>query len=141
MLIIPNVIWTKNQPNGYSYRKEGKGFLLFEGQVFVTCTALIFLDFNLHAWSNWSWWLIAAIILMILYECWWVRYFRSNRSLTDFYSRFLCIPVVGATLPVIAFLLLGVYGKVIWMMISVAILGIGHIGIHLQHYKEIVRSK
>lgn len=33
--------------------------------------------------------------------------------------------------------LLGVYGKVLWLMLSVMILGIGHVGIHLQHRKEI----
>lgn len=47
------------------------------------------------------------------------------------------IPVAGATLPVIAFFLLGVYGKVVWMLIATLILGIGHIGIHLQHRKNI----
>ena len=47
------------------------------------------------------------------------------------------VPVAGATLPVVAFFLLGVYGKVIWLLISVVILGIGHIGIHLQHRKKI----
>lgn len=75
---------------------------------------------------------------MVLYECWWIRYFRSNRTLSDFYSSFLGVPVAGATLPVIAFLLLGIYGKVIWLIVSVIILGIGHIGIHLQHRREIV---
>lgn len=55
----------------------------------------------------------------------------------DFYSSFCGIPVAGATLPVVAFFLLGVYGKVIWLMVSVVILGIGHIGIHLQHLREI----
>ncbi|WP_042351376.1 hypothetical protein [Bacillus massiliigorillae] len=143
MLTTPNLIWTKMQPNGYNTRNENKVLLFFErtGQVLVTCTALIFSDFNLHKWSSWSWWLIAAIFFMILYECWWIRYFRSNRTLEDFYSSFLCVPVAGATLPIVAFLLLGVYGKVIWMIISVVILGIGHIGIHLQHKKEIVHSK
>ena len=34
--------------------------------------------------------------------------------------------------------LLGVYGKVIWLMISVIILEIGHIGIHRKHRKEII---
>ena len=70
-------------------------------------------------------------------EIWWIRYFSGEKRLKDFYSSFLGIPVAGATLPVIAFFLLGIYGKVIWLMISVTILGIGHIGIHLQHYKEI----
>jgi len=45
--------------------------------------------------------------------------------------------VAGATLPVLAFFLLGIYGKVIWMLAASVILGAGHIGIHLQHRKEI----
>ena len=73
---------------------------------------------------------------MIFYEMWWIRYFRSDRTLLDFYSSFLGVPVAGATLPVCAFFLLGVYGKVVFMLIASTILGIGHIGIHLQHRKE-----
>lgn len=139
MLFIPNLIWTKKLPQGYNPQNENKILLFFErvGEVLVTCCALFFSDFNLHKWSDWSWWLVAAIVLMIMYECWWIRYFLSERTLSDFYSSFFSIPVAGATLPVIAFLLLGVYGKVIWLIISVVILGIGHIGIHLQHRKEI----
>ena len=101
------------------------------------CCALIFSDFNVHKWTAWSWWLVAAVLCMAMYELWWIRYFRSNRELADFYSSFFGIPVAGATLPVIAFFLLGIYGKVVWMLISVIILGIGHIGIHMQHKKEI----
>ena len=54
----------------------------------------------------------------------------------DFYSSILGVPVAGATLPVIAFMLLGVYGKNPVMIAATAILGIGHIGIHLMHKKE-----
>lgn len=137
MLIIPNLIWTKQQPEGYDYQNENKILLCFErmGQVFVTCTALIFSDFNLRKWSPWSLWLIMAFILMVLYECWWIRYFNSPKKLSDFHSSFLGVPVAGASLPVFAFFLLGVYGKVIWMILSVILLGIGHIGIHMQHRK------
>jgi len=53
------------------------------------------------------------------------------------YSSILGIPVAGATLPVLAFLLLGVYGKNIFLIFSSIILGIGHIGIHLNHRKEV----
>lgn len=70
---------------------------------------------------------------MIMYEAWWVRYFRSERMLSDFYSSFLGIPLAGAALPVIAFFMLGIYGKVVCMLIAAFILGIGHIGIHIQH--------
>jgi len=139
MLIIPNLIWTKKQPQGYSAINENKFLVVLErvGEVLTTCCALMFSDFNLQKVSLWSLYLAAAFALMVMYEIWWVRYFRSERKLADFYSSFLGIPVAGATLPVIAFFLLGIYGKVIWMLIACIILGIGHIGIHLQHRKEI----
>lgn len=138
MLTIPNLIWVKHQPKGYDAQKESKILSVFEraGQALVTCTALIFSDFNLRPWSVWTLWLIGAVILMLLYESWWIRYFKSQKTLADFYSSFCGIPVAGATLPVIAFFLLGIYGRVVWLLLSVAILGIGHIGIHLQHRKE-----
>ena len=74
---------------------------------------------------------------MALYEVWWVHYFRSPKTQQDFYRSLLGIPVAGATLPVLAFLLLGIYGKVVWMLLAAAILGIGHIGIHLQHRRRL----
>ncbi len=77
------------------------------------------------------------MIAMVLYEIWWVRYVRSKRTPADFYSDFCGIPVAGAALPVAAFLLLGIYGRVLWLLLSAVILGIGHIGIHLRHRKEI----
>ena len=46
------------------------------------------------------------------------------------------IPLAGATLPVIAAFLFGIYGKNILLIIASAILGIGHIGIHLNHKRE-----
>ena len=139
MLMIPNLIWTKGQPQGYSAENENRflGVLERGGEVLTTCVALIFSDFNLQRLSKWSLWLVAAFALMVMYEIWWVRYFRSERRLADFYSSFLGIPVAGATLSVAAFFLLGIYGKVIWMMIASVILGIGHIGIHLQHRREV----
>ncbi len=139
MLTVPNLIWTKHPPEHYSFQNENKMLLLFEraGQVCVTCTALIFSDYHLKPFSPWSIWLILSFLLMLLYEIWWIRYFRSEKKMRDMYSSFLGVPVAGAVLPVAAFLLLGIYGKVIWLMLSVAILGVGHIGIHLQHRKEI----
>ncbi|MEY8353214.1 hypothetical protein AALB39_07605 [Lachnospiraceae bacterium 54-53] len=77
------------------------------------------------------------LVLMGMYEFWWIRYFKSRRTLKDFYGSLWKIPVPGATLPVLAFLLLGIYGKVFWLVLSAVILGIGHVGIHLQHRKEI----
>lgn len=138
MLMIPNMIWTKNKPQGYTAQNENKILQFLEriGEVLTTCCAFFFSDFNLNKWSNRSWWLIAAILLMVLYEIWWLRYFKSSQTLADFYSSFYGIPVAGASLPVLAFFFLGIYGKVIWMLFACLLLGIGHIGIHLQHRKE-----
>ncbi len=140
MLFIPNLFWTKNKPHDYEKyaSHENRLLLILErtGEVLVTCSALIFSDFNVRL-SLWSLWLAAALLLMILYEAYWLRYFRSGKTMADFYSSLLGIPVAGATLPVAAFLLLGIYGKNPVMLVSAAILGIGHIGIHLNHKKEI----
>lgn len=141
MLMIPNLIWTKNQPKDYEKyaQNENKLLQIFEriGEAAVTCLALIFSDFNIGKISLWSLWLAAAFLLMILYEVYWIRYFCSEKTMADFYRSLLGIPVAGATLPVAAFFLLGIYGRNIFLMISVIILGIGHIGIHLGHQKEI----
>jgi len=139
MLFVPNILWTKRMPEGYSAENENRVLLCFEriGEALTVCCALMFSDFNLHPWTGRSLWLVGAFALMLLYELWWVRYFRSGRTLKDFYSSILGIPVAGATLPVAAFLMLGIYGGVVWMVLSAVILGIGHIGIHLQHRREI----
>ena len=142
MLMIPNIIWNKNQPKNYGkyVKNENKVLLIFEriGEMLVTCISLIFSDFNINKISNWTIILLIAFILMILYEIYWIRYFKSNKTMKDMYSSLLKIPVAGATLPVVAFLLLGIYGKNIFLIISTIILGIGHIGIHLNHKKELI---
>lgn len=135
MLTIPNIIWTKKQPFGYNTNNENKILLLFEriGQICVTAIALFVKSFNIYEIDLWLIWLFVAFFIMIVYELWWIKYFKSDRKLSDFYSSFLGVPVAGATLPIIAFFVLGIYGKSIAMLIAITILGIGHIGIHLQH--------
>lgn len=140
MLMIPNLIWAKNKPKNYEQfvGNENKVLLMFEriGEVLVSVVAIIFSDFNLKPWTPWGWWLIASFLLMVMYEVYWIRYFRSEKTMSDMYSSLAGIPVAGATLPVLAFLLLGIYGKNILMIISAIILGVGHISIHLAHAKE-----
>ena len=141
LLMTPNLIWTKNQPRDYEkyVGNENRVLLALEraGEVLVTALALVFTDFNLRPWSAWSWWLVASFALMVLYEIFWIRYFRSEKTMADFYRGLLGIPLAGATLPVAAFMLLAVYGRNIPLAIAVVILGIGHIGIHWMHRREI----
>ena len=137
MLLIPNIFWSKFKPIDYDkyVDKENKVLLVLEriGEVSVTCLALLFRDFNINSISGRTVILAISFAIMILYEVYWIRYFNSKRTMADFYSSLLGIPVAGATLPVLAFLLLGVYGKNIFLIIATIMLGIGHIGIHLNH--------
>ena len=143
MLMVPNLIWIKFKPKDYEQyvAKENKVLGAFEriGEVLVTTVALIFSDFNFHSGcfgEPWTLFLAFSFILMVIYELYWIRYFKSERTMKDQYRSFCGVPVAGATLPVAAFFLLGIYGKNIFLMISVIILGIGHIGIHLAHKRE-----
>ena len=144
MLFIPNFIWTKYQPKDYDkYAKnENKILLVFEriGQVVVTTAALVFSDFNPKGWNLWCLILILALLNLVVYDIAWVRYFRSEKTMMDFYRGFLGMPLALATYPVIAFFLLGIYGGNIIMLVGSVILGIGHIGIHKQHEKEVIRG-
>jgi len=145
MLFIPNIIWTKNKPQDYEKYVEGENKVLLAleraGQFIVTPVALIFTDFNYKGWNIWVVVLLASFLCMVLYEFFWMRYFKGEKTLKTFYRGILGIPVAGATLPVIAFFLLGIYGGNILMLIGSIILGAGHIGIHLQHRKEVYGPK
>ncbi len=140
MLFIPNFFWAKNQPVDYDkyVKNENKVLLVFErsGEVLVSVISLISGGMGIRVFSLWIGWLIIAFILMILYEMYWIRYFRSDKTMADMYSSYAGFPVAGASLPVIAFVLLGIYGSNIFLVVSAVILGIGHIGIHLAHRKE-----
>jgi pimeloyl-ACP methyl ester carboxylesterase len=138
------MIWAKYKPVRYEeyVQKENKILLALEriGEVLVCVLVLIFSDFNLRN-TYWSIWLIISFVFMLFYEIYWLRYFKGSHRMEDFYSSFLGIPVAGATLPVCAFFLLGIYGSNAFLLIAVVILGIGHIGIHLQHKNEVLKKK
>jgi len=144
MLMVPNILWAKHQPVDYDkyVKNENKILLVLEriGEVLVSCLILIFSDFNIQGLSLWLLWLAAAFALMILYEVYWFRYFRSPKTMQDFYRSLLGIPVAGASLPVAAAALIAVYGRNPFLFAAAVILGIGHIGIHLNHLKEISKE-
>lgn len=137
MLFIPNIIWTKNQPKGYTPEDENKVLAICEriGQALCTCLVLIFDDFNIHP-TRWIIWLEVSFLLMVLYEVFWIRYFKSKKTMSDYYKPMFGIKVPGASLPVVAFLLLGIYGTNIFLILGAIFLGIGHIGIHMGHYNK-----
>ena len=142
MLLIPNFIWAKNKPADYDryVGNENRFLLILEriGEAGNMVLALVFADFNIRPFTLWSLWLVAAALLMVLYELYWIRYFRSGKTMADMYSSFAGFPVAGASLPCIAFFCLGIYGSNIFLIVSTIILSIGHIGIHIGHRNEVV---
>jgi len=140
MLFIPNMIWTKNKPANYEkyLKNENRILQVFEkiGEILVCCFVLIVPNFEHRMDKSWHVLLYISFVLMILYEIYWIRYFKSEKRMIDFYSSICGIPVAGATLPVCAFFLLGIYERNLFLIIATVILGIGHIGIHVNHYKE-----
>lgn len=140
MLFIPNIIWVKNKPEDYDKysKKENKILLIFErtGEV-LACSIVAFSGCNVRPRSIWLGWLILTLILMILYECYWIRYFKSEKKMSDMYSSFAGFPVAGASLPVFALLFLGIYACNLVIIVTSVILGVGHIGIHLAHRNEV----
>lgn len=140
LLFVPNLLWTKHKPKDYEKYavRENKVLLALErvGEVSVSVLCLIFADFNVGELRLQSLWLLAAAVLMLLYELFWIRYFRSEKTMRDFYASFFGVPVAGATLPVLAFLMLAVYGRNVFLAVAALILGVGHIGIHLGHRRE-----
>ncbi len=82
MLLIPNFIWTKDQPKDYEKyaANENKFLLVLErsGEFIVTPVALIFSDFNFKGWNFWLTVLVISFLCMVLYEIYWIRYFKSE---------------------------------------------------------------
>lgn len=144
MLFVPNLFWTKHKPKDYDQysQKENRFLLVLErfGEISVSCLVLIFSDYNARGLDWWLLWLLGALLLMILYEIFWIRYFMSPKTMKDFYRSILGIPLAGATLPVIAVLFIAIYGGNLCLLIAGVVLGIGHIGIHTQHRIEINKT-
>ncbi|PWJ13421.1 hypothetical protein [Ruminococcus flavefaciens] len=144
MLFIPNIIWGKNQPEGYeeASKRENKVLLSLEraGEALVSTLVLIDRRLDSFSLSPRSGYMILALILMLLYELYWRKYFRSTRTLADMYSDYCGFPLAGASLPVFAVFLLGIYACNVFLTAAAVILGIGHIGIHLMHKKDIEKE-
>lgn len=154
MLFVPNIIWAKGKnPKGNEQtgKRESRFLLAFEriGEVAVTAALLMFPSVDplirkfpdgiYFRWDLLIW--LAALVLMILYECYWVKYFKSERNMKDLYLSFAGFPLAGATLPTLAVLLLGIYSRNIIVVAAALILGVGHIGIHLAHKREMDEDK
>lgn len=142
MLLVPNIRWASSQPRGYEEisKRENKALLTIEriGQVLTTTAAIVFVCPQGFSFP-WLLWLLAAFPLMLLYEIAWARYFNGGEELDGMYQPLGPIPVPIASLHVAAAMLLGIWYQTPIAVIAAVILGIGHIGIHLGHLRELAK--
>ncbi|MBR4224045.1 MAG: hypothetical protein IKR73_04485, partial [Oscillospiraceae bacterium] len=64
MVIVPNVLWTKNKPDGYERYSANENMVLkiveHVGRVLTIISALIFSDLNFREWTPWCLFLVVA---------------------------------------------------------------------------------
>lgn len=141
LLLIPNIIWSKYPPQDYVfYAKEEKiNLRIVErlGEVVIICLLLSSQNFNIQDISIKIILLVLAYVFMVCYEICWIRYFKSKRTMIDFYRSFLGIPIPLAILPICAFIMFGLYGNHIYFLVATICFSIGHIGIHTRHKQQI----
>lgn len=103
-LFIPNLIWARHKPEGYSEGGEPWALVLLErvGQVGTT----VFVLFGDITFQGWNPWFVVSLLFLALYEAWWGRYFSGKPTLERMYGRFLGFPSPGAVLPVLSFCVL-----------------------------------
>lgn len=123
--------------------QENKLLLWLErvGQVLTTACLLLCADTNIGKGNGSIVWLVAAGLLMVLYEVCWVRYFKGGHTMADLYGPFLGISTPLATLPVVAVLALGLYAQSVTFLFAAIMLGIGHVGIHMQYVQAMRQRK
>ena len=140
MLFVPNIMWARHLPEGYAEISKNKSRVLLAlervGEVATSCCAVIFVCPQGLSFP-WVLWLCAAFLLMVLYEIAWARYFADSGKLVDMYAPLGPISIPLASLPVVAFLLLGIWYASPIAVAAAIVLGIGHIGIHLGHAREL----
>lgn len=141
LLLIPNIIWSKHQPkNDAQYVKQENRYLrILEriGEVVISCLLVICKNFHIPQSSVGIILLVLSYMCMVFYEICWIRYFKSPKTMSHFYRPFMKLPIPLAILPIFAFVMLGLYGANMYLIIATLVFGIGHIGIHLQHYRQI----
>lgn len=139
-LFVPNILFGQNMPQDYKElsAEEPAGLLMLErtGQATVSFLILFARDFAWTTWTSWSGWLLLGWVAVALYLACWTRYFVGPHSAARLHRPLLGIPVPLAVLPVAAALLFGIYARSFWLILASIVLGIGHIGIHVQHLRS-----
>lgn len=143
LLFIPNILWARRQRASpkVAAARESPVLALFErvGQAMTTMAAVVEPAAR-HAGPArvmCLMCLMVSIVAIALYEVAWLQYFRAPIGSASIYSKLGPIPQPLAILPVLGFSLLALYQEHWVLVVSVLTLGVGHIGIHVVHAREL----
>lgn len=141
-LFVPNILYGLKQPAWQAGMSaaEPAYFRIPEriGEILVSVLLLCMKDLRWPTtWTANVWWFAAAAVLMALYLAAWARYFAGAGTPEDFYGPLLGVPIPLALLPVAAAILLGIYARSFWLIFAGAVLGFGHLGIHILHLRTL----
>lgn len=135
MLFVPNAVWAlSRRERGSAPGKERPALVALErvGQATTTLASLVSPAAPAPGSARFACFGV-SLLAMALYELGWLRYFQSDRSAASLHRSFGPIPLPLAVLPVLGFLLLGVYELNVPLLAAVLVLAVGHIGIHWRH--------
>lgn len=80
-------------------------------------------------------WFILMTICTVIYYGLWIRFYVHGRSFLVLFKSLGVIPIPMAIFPVLAFGFAAIWGKSIWIGISVILLAIGHFTVSWNTYK------
>ncbi|MGN7398591.1 hypothetical protein ACTHO0_01955 [Cytobacillus praedii] len=92
-----------------------------------SCMLLLVISKTNFEETNINIWFFLMIVCISFYYFLWIRYFVQGRTYSTAFKSLGFIPVPMAIFPVLAFGFAAIWGKSIWLGISVIILAFGHI--------------
>lgn len=149
LLLIPNIIFGFTITDELRDALENKNMFLTiterVGEALICIVLLLFPANNPRAvikpqicmfFSRRFEWFVLVVLFMAIYEIFWIRFFRSKKTVKDLYHSTCGVPFAGAILPCFAVFCLGVYAGNLVTIAAAVIFTIGHLGIHISCYKR-----
>jgi len=127
-LLAPNLLMIIFPPINMPTELADAGviFTVLERVGQVACVVLLVILKNNFSNRSIDIWFISAAFCIVAYYSLWVRYVVAGRDFSTLFS-FMSIPIPMAILPIIAFALLSMWGKSIWLGLASTIFAVGHI--------------
>lgn len=137
IILSPNLIFAffapKNIPQGI--KDAGLLFTVMERIGQAGCMGLVVISKDNFEAASIDVWFYLMVICIVVYYCLWIQYFVQGREFYLLFKPLWFIPIPMAIFPVLAFSFAAIWGKSIWIGISVVLLAVGHFANSWNSYK------